>query len=125
VIILILSIILLFIGFETFNAGGLISPLFVDAGYVFILLHIFVIIGLYKKKNVIKKIFVGENLFFIALIIYYVLTMPKLSFGPSPSSEPEPAVKDYIKVLSYGLIPLIFFIVNIIVSLRSSRESKD
>jgi hypothetical protein len=121
VTILILSIILFFVGFEAFNVGGLISSLFIYGGYLFVILHIFVILGLYKKIEVARKAFIGENMFFISLIIYYVIVIPKLNFGPSSFSEPTPLISDYMKSLSYGMVPLIFFVVNIIVSFKSSR----
>ncbi len=81
--VLILSLILLFIGFEAFNIGGLISPLFIIGAYLFIMIHIFTTIGLYKNIKFAKKIFLGENMFFVVLICYYMIVIPQLNFGPS------------------------------------------
>ena len=123
--IIISSIILLFVGFETLNIGGLISPFFIYGKYLFGLIHIFIIIGLYKNMGFAQKVYFVENLFFIVLVTYYMVVIPQLNFGPSHTNEVKPIIDDYLRSLRYGIIPLIFFTVNIIVIyLWSKKEFK-
>jgi hypothetical protein len=121
---MILSMVLLFLGYEAFNIGGLISSFFIYGGYIFLLLHVVIILGLYKKNWIAEKAFLGENIFFILLTIYYIITIPKLNLGTSSVSEMEPNNIDYIRALKYGILPLILFILNIVVALKSIKGTK-
>ena len=121
---MILSIVLLFLGFEAFNIGGLISALFIYGSYAFLLIHLLIIFGLYKNVSLAKRAFLGENILFIFLTFYFMLVIPQLNFGTSTTSEIEPTNIDYIRSLKYGIIPLIFFISNIIVILKSLKGER-